>query len=207
MTTDPNNPLNITDEDIGKEGRFLFAGNPAVIIGFSRYKNGFVYAAAFKRTYTDGSEDITIWGLADRRITRIHRNSTPGGRCEMPTTTPEYLNEFTADWPHGYVLVSNNGTVYPFVVKVWDWPGNSPIWGHIVGATTHWNFNADGSSDYGLLRDAAPPKRVPEEVWINYYKSGCILVHTSRFDADKEAHSARIKCVRFREVIEGEEAP
>ena len=72
--TDPNNPLNITDEDIGKEGRFLYGSCPAVLIGLSRDKNGGVIRdAAFKRTHADGSEEINLCGPAYRGITRIPR--------------------------------------------------------------------------------------------------------------------------------------
>lgn len=46
MTTDPDNPLNITDEDIGKEGRFLIDGEPAVIVAIARDKNGGAYSVA-----------------------------------------------------------------------------------------------------------------------------------------------------------------
>lgn len=71
--TAPNNPLNITDEDIGKEGRFLFDLTPAVLIGLSRDKNGVACDAAFKRMYPSGSEEITLCGLAYRALTRLPR--------------------------------------------------------------------------------------------------------------------------------------
>lgn len=72
--TNPDNPLNITDDDIGKEGRFLYGLCPAVLIGLSRDKNGGVIGdAAFKRVHADGSEDINLCGLAYPGLTRIPR--------------------------------------------------------------------------------------------------------------------------------------
>ena len=121
----------------------------------------------------------------------------------------DYLNEFTPDWPHGHVLVTSDGIARPFVVKVTDGPGEFPIWGHVVGNEGPWTYLADGSSGsrQSRLRNAAPPKREPREIWVNVYKSGYGYVHTSRAAADKQVfghdvRNTRIKCVHFREVIE-----
>ena len=123
------------------------------------------------------------------------------------TTTSEYLNEFTPDWPYGHVIVTRSGSTRPFVVKVTNWPGKFPIWGHIVGDEGSWCFRADGGSDSGYrLRNAAPPKRVPREHWMNYYsKCESTGPFGSRKAADAEARTMFTKpteCVRFREVIE-----
>ena len=123
----------------------------------------------------------------------------------------DYLNEFTPDWPHGHVIVFPDGTTKPFVVKVWDWPGEFPIWGHMVGYGIPWRCRADGSGSGNAvvhrLRNAAPPKREPREIWVNVYKSGYGYVHTSRAAADEQVfghdvRNTRIKCIHFREVIE-----
>lgn len=117
-----------------------------------------------------------------------------------------YLNEFTLDWPHGHVVVTRSGSTRPFVVKVTDWPGKFPIWGHLVGDEGSWCFRADGGSDSGYrLRNAAPPKREPREHWMNVYKSGYSLLHKSRSDADKATINGRTECIHFREVIEEDE--
>lgn len=120
----------------------------------------------------------------------------------------DYLDEFTPDWPYGHVIVTRSGSTRPFVVKVTNWPGKFPIWGHIVGDEGSWCFRADGGSDSGYrLRNAAPPKRVPREIWVNVYQSGYGYVHTSRAAADEQVfghdvRNTRIKCIHFREVIE-----
>ena len=84
----------------------------------------------------------------------------------------DYLNEFTPDWPHGHVLVLSDGTAMPFVVKVTDGPGETPIWGHTVGQSEPWLFRADGSTGAAYLdgslgicrlRNVAPPAEVIEE--------------------------------------------
>jgi len=116
----------------------------------------------------------------------------------------DYLDEFTPDWPHGHVVVTRSGSTRPFVVKVTDWPGKFPIWGHLVGDKGSWCFRADGGSD-GVyhLRNAAPPKREPREIWVNVYPNFPFNSYPkSREEADKIAHSTRIECVHFREVIE-----
>lgn len=86
--------------------------------------------------------------------------------------TLDYLNEFTPDWPHGHVLVLDDGTAKPFVVKVTNVPGDFPIWGYTVdGNDEPWRFRANGDNGYygAHLRNVAPPKREPREVWVNYY--------------------------------------
>lgn len=71
--TDPNNPLNITDEDIGKEGRFLFDGGPAVLVAIARDKNGVAYGVAFKWLCEDGSELIGLSNITYSGIARVPR--------------------------------------------------------------------------------------------------------------------------------------
>lgn len=130
------------------------------------------------------------------------------------TTTSEYLNEFTPDWPLGHVLVLDDGTAKPFVVKVTNVPGDFPIWGYTVdGNDEPWRFRANGDNGYyaadrhrhrgAHLRNVAPPKREPREVWVNYYPNrGRSVILDSRELADELATPRRIECVHFREVIE-----
>jgi len=73
MTDNTNNPLNVTDEDIGKEGRFLLHDMPAVLIGFSRHRNGVIDDAAFKLMYADGREEINLCDLTYSGVTRTPR--------------------------------------------------------------------------------------------------------------------------------------
>lgn len=121
----------------------------------------------------------------------------------------DYFNEFTPDWPHGHVIVLSDGSATPFVVKVTDWPGEFPIRGHEVGGKETRAFRENGSSygGYYRLRNAVPPKREPLEIWVNTYTSGETGPYRSREQADSVAADERIRCIHFREVIEGEEAP
>jgi hypothetical protein len=59
-------------------------------------------------------------------------------------------NTFTPGWPHGYEMVDASGSVYPFVVKAWDWPGAYQIIGHIQNGSSTWRFTADGTKHNGL---------------------------------------------------------
>ena len=120
----------------------------------------------------------------------------------------DYLNEFTPDWPHGHVLVHDNGDTVPFIVKVTDWPGKYSIWGHEVGQEGFWRFPADGSSEYGdvRLRNAAPPKRKPREWWVNIYQGGTPgVAYATREIADDRRRENRLECIRVREVLDGED--
>ena len=118
-----------------------------------------------------------------------------------------YLNVFTPNWPHGYVVVFNNDrTVLPFVVKVTDAPGNYPIWGYAVdGNGDPWCFRADGSSCGEFhLRNAAPPK--PREWWVNIYQGGTPgVAYATREIADDRRRENRLECIRVREVLDGED--
>jgi len=123
--------------------------------------------------------------------------------------TNDYLNEFTPDWPHGHVLVLDDGTAKPFVVKVTNVPGDFPIWGYTVdGNDEPWRFRANGDNGYygAHLRNVAPPKREPREYWVNVYQHGRSDPLDSRELADEVATPWRIECVHFREVIEETEA-
>ena len=71
--TDHNNPLNITDDDIGKEGLFMVDGWPAVLLGFAHDRNGVVYSAAFTVAQDDGCEGFFICRLADSALARAAR--------------------------------------------------------------------------------------------------------------------------------------
>lgn len=126
------------------------------------------------------------------------------------TTTSEYLNEFTPDWPHGHVVVFSDGVVRPFIVKVTNVPGDFPIWGYTVdGNDEPWRFRANGDNGYygAHLRNVAPPKREPREVWVNYYPNrGRSVILDSRELADELATPRRIECFHFREVIGEAEA-
>jgi len=125
-------------------------------------------------------------------------------------TTPGFLNEFTADWPHGHVIVFADGITAPFVVKVTDWPGEFPIRGHVAGLDLPWRSRADGSSNLShyCLRNAAPPKRVPYEGWVNVYQDiSRIWFYKTKEAADAMAAvvpTTRTACVHLREVIEPE---
>ncbi|MFZ1680098.1 MAG: hypothetical protein WAT70_03695 [Rhizobiaceae bacterium] len=128
------------------------------------------------------------------------------------TTTSDYLNEFTPDWPHGHVVVLSDGTAKPFVVKVTNVPGDFPIWGYTVdGNDEPWRFRANGDNGYygAHLRNVAPPKRKPREVWVNYYPNDISCPFASREAADGIAEFSsitRTECVHFREVIGEAEA-
>lgn len=82
---DPNNPLNITDEDIGKEGRFLIDGNPSVLIGLVNDENGTIYTSAFKVTYDTGRTAFFACSLTRKAITRVARKLYIGVARELST--------------------------------------------------------------------------------------------------------------------------
>lgn len=69
MTTDPDNPLNITDEDIGKEGRFTWRGDPCVVLRKLRGRA----SPAVTIAYENGSGSKCTWTarLGDARLVRI----------------------------------------------------------------------------------------------------------------------------------------
>lgn len=128
--------------------------------------------------------------------------------------TNDYLNEFTPDWPHGHVVVLGTGRVKvkvrvkPFTILTTSGPGEFPIWGHIAGEKHPLRFSPDGNFEIGgvyRLRNVAPPKRKPREVWVNYYPNDISGPFASREVADGIAKSSsmdRIECIHFREVIE-----
>ena len=78
-----------------------------------------------------------------------------------------------------------------------------PLVGYIGGNTSPWTWRSDGTigkweTDYDLINVPEPKRN--GEVWVNIYVSdgGSILSVSwvSRQDADKNAHPARIACVR-----------
>lgn len=132
--------------------------------------------------------------------------------------TNDYLNEFTPDWPHGHVVVLGTGRVKvnvrvkPFTILTTSGPGEFPIWGHIAGEKHPLRFSPDGNFEIGgvyRLRNVAPPKRKPREVWVNYYPNDISGPFASREVADGIAEFSsitRTECVHFREVIGEAEA-
>ena len=129
--------------------------------------------------------------------------------------TNDYLNEFTPDWPHGHVIVFNDGsTVLPFVVKVTDAPGNCPIWGHVVGEDHPWLFRAGGDYGYGdlHLRNAAPPQEKPKptarEWWVmvDSCDGASLKIFDDKITAlDNASRLRNVTVIRVREVLDGED--
>lgn len=123
------------------------------------------------------------------------------------TTTSEYLNEFTPDWPHGHVVIYKNGTTKPFITLTSKDPGDFPIWGHPIGDTFPWRFHADGTSGHAYyLRNVAPPRPKPREWWVNIYQGGTPgVAYATREIADDRRRENRLECIRVREVLDGED--
>lgn len=71
--TNPYNPLNITDDDIGKEGRFLLDGEPAVLVAIARNAKGVPRDIVFKWTHRIDGEFFNTSHLYYVGITRIPR--------------------------------------------------------------------------------------------------------------------------------------
>lgn len=80
--TDPNNPLNITDDDIGKEGRFLIAGWPAVLVAIARNENGAPRDFEFKWTRDTHGEFFTTFQRDYGGLPRLPRKRYIGVSSE-----------------------------------------------------------------------------------------------------------------------------
>lgn len=81
--SDTDNALNITDEDIGKEGRFLVCGTPAVLSDIARYAFGSIYRLAFKVTDRAGLQWFVVSEPDDTEVTRVARKLYIGVEREL----------------------------------------------------------------------------------------------------------------------------
>ncbi|WP_342627544.1 hypothetical protein AAC691_15430 [Nguyenibacter vanlangensis] len=117
------------------------------------------------------------------RITGPYRADHPGPFC-------------TADGRPARVLCRDWQTLNtPVIALVKDSTGESLV-----------RYSAEGVYAHGenwrlMCAEEAP---APREIWLNIYPYGEEFRHNSRKSADDRATDDRIKCIHFREVMEGE---